>query len=432
VTLTPQIFERGEFFYFVAPVAPFEPGATDEIAFADELRKTAPNQHLGWLRGQYVEADKPNLNGQYWSQGEIEVASLTPVLMPVTVMHDPRTAVGMIADARLLTREKDGVPRGRIDTTLGIWKHRFGDVWEETLSNYQAGTLMQSQECRPSYYDCGDCGQRFPKLPGGAERDNWCEHLRGETSAEGRPPVRRLGNVTFTGTGLIYGTRGTKGALDTAHLDVFQDEVAEFHESAKLDRVHKPRPPRRPGRMEIDDKRYEELVAAESREKALAARVPDLEEKAGKAEDLQKTVDKLEIDKKAAEDRAADEQSKREKLEEQSRATTLASERTGKLGSAFLAKLPESIRTRLDEQAKKLSDEDWSSRLEELSELTGVKTDAKAEGEGGSGGSGSGSGASDEELAAAGSGGSGSGSGGSTSHASSEARRRSIVGSILS
>jgi hypothetical protein len=33
------------------------------------------------------------------------------MLMPVTVMHDPRTAVGTIADVKLLTPEKDGVPR---------------------------------------------------------------------------------------------------------------------------------------------------------------------------------------------------------------------------------------------------------------------------------------------------------------------------------
>jgi hypothetical protein len=41
-----------------------------------------------------------------WTAGELAIKGLTPMLMPVTVMHDPRTAVGAIADLALRTPEK--------------------------------------------------------------------------------------------------------------------------------------------------------------------------------------------------------------------------------------------------------------------------------------------------------------------------------------
>jgi hypothetical protein len=274
------IFERGEHVYLVAPVAPFDPGENelDELAFAEDLKKMAPNENIGWLRGQYVEAERANENGAMWSSEELAIKSLTPMFMPVTVMHDPRSAVGLIADTKLLTRDQHNVPRARIDTTLGIWRHRFPGVWDEVASNYESGTLMQSMECLPRWYECGDCGRRYPKLPGGAEKANWCAHLRGEENAKA---TRRLGNVTFTGTGLIFGTRGARGALDSAHLEVFQDEVAEFHE-----RVHSGRRSVRRtstvDTIEIKRSEYDELKTAAARVPDLEKKVSTLEESAGK------------------------------------------------------------------------------------------------------------------------------------------------------
>ena len=426
-----MIFERPEAVYMVGPIAPLANIDGEEVAFADELRRTAPNENLGWLRGHYVEADRPNRNGQVWGSDTLEIASLTPVLMPVTVMHQMNTAVGMIADAKLLTPDAHQVPRARIDTTLGVWKHRFAQVWDEIAANYEQGSLMQARECRPAYYDCLSCGQRDPKLPGNAERANWCSHLKSEEVAAGitRAP-RRLGNVTFTGTGLIYGSRGITGALDSAHLEVFQDEVAEFHEQVKRDSNRKP--PRRKNRMEIDDSRYAELVAAEQKAKALEPRVTDLEEIASTVPTLTREKEQAEAAKAQAEQERDAERRKREDLEELARAATLASERTSKLGDKFLGKLPDGIKTRLvDEQAKKLSDDEWTARLDELASLIGEQPDAKTEGgsgdNGGSNGNGSGT-FSRDEIASTGAG-AGTGNGG-TGAEPSAAKRRSVIGGL--
>lgn len=416
------VFERGDRVYIVGPVGPFEPSAKEieEFAFAESLKAMAPNKNLVWMRGSYVEADRPNANGAMWTADELAIKSLTPQFMPVTVMHDPRTAVGLIADTALVTPEAHRAPRARIDTTLGLWGHRFPDVVEEALENYRQGSLMQSMECLKGYYDCGECGRRYPCLPGGAEKANWCAHLKGETAAANGRPVRRLGNVTFTGTGLIFGTRGARGAYDEAHLDVFQEEVAEFHERAHAEtRRQRPRSKRK---MEIEDKRYEELVAAEARVRDLEPKLTAAEEKAAKVPDLERQVEQLEVAKKGAEDSRDAEKQKREQLEETARAATLASERVGKLGAGFTGKLPESIRTRLSEQAKSLSDDEWAARLDELAELTGVKPD-----EGAPAGSGSDGEFSREEIARSSA---GDRSNGDSKAPTAEARR-SVVGGLV-
>lgn len=391
---TALIFERGEKVYLVGPVAPIQPqpAELEEFAFAEVIRQEAPNELLLWLRGQYVEGDVPNQNGQIWSSEELAIKSLTPRLMPVTVMHRPAQTVGLIADTRLLTPDSDQVPRARIDTALAVWKHRYPDVCEEAMQNYEQGTLMQSMECLPSWYECIECGKSFPKLPGGAEAANWCSHLqagRVETAAAITRAPRRLGDVTFTGTGLIFGSRGARGAFDKAHLDTFREEVAEFHE-----RVQTEKPTRRKRRMEtieIPRNEYDELKSQAAKIGELTGRIGGLEEAAAKVPDLEKQVEQLEIGKKKAEDDLTEERTKREGLEEQARAATLSTERLAKIGEPFKAKLPGSVKVKLEEQAKTLSEEDWTERLEELAEMTGVKPDAQGEnGSGEGGGSGAG------------------------------------------
>lgn len=377
--MTPSlIFERGDYLYFVAPVKPISPSPkeVEEYAFSDALRATAPNEHLLWLEGRYVESEKPNANGHLWTAEELGAKSMTPRLMPITVMHDPRTAVGLIADTRLVkaagaTAADGEAPRTRIDTTLAMWKHRFPDVAEEVMHNYNAGTLMQSMECLVGFYECATCGKAYTKLPGGAEKKDWCQHLKGETASESAIPVRRLRDVTFTGTGLIFGSRGARGAYSEANLDVFQDEVAEFHEQ-----VHRGRPKRRQNFMdiiEIKRDEYDALKAAAARAEAAEARVKDLEEQAGKVEELESDLEKVETEKVAVEKERDELKAKAEEAEETARAAKLGAERLGKLGKGFVAKLGDRTKAKLDEQASKLDDEAWSERLEELAELTGVK-----------------------------------------------------------
>ncbi len=379
-------FERDDRIYLVASVTPVAPTESEieDFAFSKAITDAAPNPHIGWYRGQYVEADNPNANGVMWASQDLAIASVSPMLMPVTVMHDPRTAVGLIADTRLVTRAA-GAPRSRLDTALAIWKHRFPDVEEEAQANYRAGSLMQSMECVSSHYDCSNCGKSYVRQPEWAEKTNWCAHLHGQ---EGPRAARILRNVCFTGTGLIFGSRGAKGAYTEAHLAPLMEDVAAFHQEARHTPTKRLKPKPRRRVMEIEDKDYAQFIAERSELATVKARLAEVEpaletaqkDLAAKSSD----VDRLEIEKKAAEDLAAAEKAKREALEETARTVTLAEERTGKLGAAFLAKLPDGVKTRLTtDQAKKLSDEEWTARLDELAEMVGVKHDDAAPPEGG-------------------------------------------------
>jgi hypothetical protein len=298
-----------------------------------------------------------------WTAGELGIKSLTPMLMPVTVMHDPRTAVGAIADVKLLTPDADKVPRSKIDTALALWAHRFPDVVEEAKHNHENGTLMQSMECLAPGYDCSVCGMGFIKLPGGAEQGNWCAHLKGEGDVTA---ARILRSVTFTGTGLIFGSRNARGADPKAHLETFQHEVAEFHQ-----RVHRDTPrPRRKRTMEtveIAKTEYDEL-----RSRPESSELDVVNERATKAE---KDLEAAETAKVAAEAKVTELQGKVTAAEEKAAQTTLRDERIEGLGEGFKAALGEKTKARLTAQAGELKDDDWTARLEELEELTGAKRD---------------------------------------------------------
>lgn len=369
--IEPTIFERNGSVFLVAPVAPLTPaeGEIEHFAFAEQLKKSAPNENLLWLRGNYVEADNPNANGHVWTAGELSIKSLTPMFMPVTVMHDPRTAVGLIAEAGLRVPERDDVPRSRIETAMALWQHRFPEVCEEAMLNYKAGSLMQSMECRSPWYTCVECGESFAKLPDGAERKNWCPHMK---ASDGQG-ARILGDVTFTGTGLIFGTRGARGAYDQAHLEVFQDEVAEFHHKAQHDR---PRRRRRTSMdpIEISREEYAELTKRPTAEEFAAEK-----QRADQAE-ADKNAAEAKAEEKEAEaqrekDRADAAEAKVTQAEEDAAKDTLAKERIGKLGQGFLAKLGEFTRTRVEDQARSLTEEEWEARLKELEESTQVARD---------------------------------------------------------
>jgi hypothetical protein len=440
--MKPHVFERGDRVYIVAPVSPFTPGdhEIEEFAFAQQLKKQAPNELLMWLRGQYVEADNPNGNGQMWTAGELAIKHLTPMFMPVTVMHDPRTAVGLIADTALRTPEKDSVPRSRIETSLAIWQHRFPEIAEEVQVNYEAGELMQSMECVNPYYSCAECGQVFNKLPGGAERRNWCTHLAEKANGDGYTfGARILGNVVFTGTGLIFGTRGARGAYDEAHLDVFQDEVAEYHERAHRD-TQTGRQARDRRRTSVDEvtltkQEHAELVKRPTQDEFAAEKKRADDAEAAKAE-AEKKVEETETKLKDAEKERDEAKKKVEEADEAARKADLGKERIGKLGSGFMEKLGEFTKQRVEEQAKEMSDEDWENRLKELEETTDTARDAKKDGddEGGEGGSEGGEGKeefSKEEVARS-QAGAGGGGGGGNGTSPSVQERQSVVGGLIS
>jgi hypothetical protein len=370
--------EQGDRIYIQSPVGLYtpEPAEIESFAFAEDVKKLAPNPEILWMQGRYVEADKANSNGDEWAAGEIALKQLTPTLMPITVMHDLRSAVGTIASTDLrLPKDDASVPRARLETTLALWAHRFKDIAEEAKINAQQGTLMQSMECKSSSYECSVCGQLYQFMADRSDKERWCSHLKGEVDASGTKlqGARRLRSVVFTGTGLIFGTRGARGAYSEAHVDV--EALAEFHAKARDGKRQSPRPRRKANVMEIEDKDYQALVAEKT---SAESKVTEL---TAAAAEKDKALEKAEADKVKAEEEAKAEKERADKAEETARVATLRDERMEALGAGFTAKLAklEATNKRVLAQAGTLSDEDWTARLEELEETLSVKRDAKAE-----------------------------------------------------
>lgn len=380
-------YEQGDKLYVVTPVRPIRPSKEEIAGFefgrsiVDDLRDKAPNPNIAWYAGQYVEAERPNKNGAMWLSDEIAVKSLTPMLMPVTVMHDPRTAVGLIADTKLLSPPQ--VPRNKIETALALWKHRFPEIVEEAEHNYSAGTLMQSMECLSPDYACSECGTNFTRLPDGVEREQWCDCLK--TSNPPHPAdyadhdpgrevptaVRILRNVVFTGTGLIFGSQGGTGADPEAHLESFIGEVAEHH-----DRAHRATGNQRSTpRMDTVTKAEFDRVVAE-RDAAIAER----DTAKGEATQAKTDLETVEAAKVAAETAKDAAEKKVTDFEEAKRKDELATERLNALGDGFTEKLGDKTKSHLREDAKTLGDDEWNRRLESLEETADVKRDAKKDG----------------------------------------------------
>jgi hypothetical protein len=371
-TLVASVKEFGDHIYITTPVSLYVPEAAEieTFAFAENVKTLAPNPNILWLKGQYVEADAPNRNGDEWTAGELTIKALTPVLMPVTVMHNLASAVGTIADAKLLTPQADQVPRARIDTMLALWAHRFPEIAAETKVNAQQGTLMQSMECLSPYYDCSLCGQMLHRHA--KWEQEWKGHVAGhpaDVAISGRSAARILRNVTFSGVGLIFGTRGARGAMPSAHLEV--EELAALHREAHSGTTAKRS--RRANTVDIDDTKYEALVAAKADgESKVGTLTAEVAAKDKTIETLEAKVVTLEAAKTKAEGEA-------ETAKETARVAAMRDERMTGLGTGFRAKLDklETTSKLVAAQAAKYTDEEWAARLTELEETLAIKRDAK-------------------------------------------------------
>lgn len=361
--------------YLIGKLSVMDAPTDEELAswgVGEELRRQAPNENIVWLTGHYVSAGQPNRNGQAWSADEIAIKSLTPRLMPVTVMHRPRDVVGVIADARINMPTAEAASAGEqpsITTVLAIWGHRFPEVAAEIAENTRSGMLMQSMECDAPMYDCSECGQRYVKP---VEETAHCEHL---TNGSGH---RTLVDVTFTGTGLIFGSRGAQGADPSAYLA----EVAEWAEArSELNDKDDDDRDADMTKVEIDKAEYDELVAAKAELKAMQRKVGELEPKAAEAEELETKLTEAEVKTQEAQTEAQAAKDELAALKEERAADELAAERLSKLPAEVAKKLPSSTAGRLAKKARSLSEEEWTEEVAEVAQLLGIKADGDPAGE---------------------------------------------------
>jgi hypothetical protein len=167
-----------------------------------DLASLAPekgNPFVKWVTGNFVEADRPNSNGQFWTAGDLELAEYTIKYAPLNMIHKYWRPVGFFlgTERSTLNRQEQASEDNLVIRTLsGIWSHLFPTEAAMVDAAHESKTLALSMECRGTHLRCtgpNGCGNEYSY----ADVKNHCAHLTERTS------VRHIINPTFRGGALI-------------------------------------------------------------------------------------------------------------------------------------------------------------------------------------------------------------------------------------
>lgn len=171
---------------------------------SDNLAMQMVNRLYMQLRGRFVEAEKANGNGAYWSAGDLETGLPTVAGGPLNWLHEERHVVGVLADATYVDREvaaAAGVgPHIAADATLWRWLYPQEALLVERAA--QESKLWYSMECVAPQIECvgtHGCGAKMPYLDALRREGAACEHV------VKREATRRFIDPIFQGGALILG-----------------------------------------------------------------------------------------------------------------------------------------------------------------------------------------------------------------------------------
>jgi hypothetical protein len=173
-------------------------------------RAREDNPHHLWLQGRFVQAEKANANGAYWSVSDLELGQPSVKHGPMNWLHDPHRVVGTLVDSKLVAPnlEAAGSNLGpRVGTHLAVagvmWRHLYPRLAEQVEEASAGKKLAFSMECTSDAVTCSTgegrtgCGQAYPFRQIALEPASVCEHLRERSS------LRRFVDPVFLGGALI-------------------------------------------------------------------------------------------------------------------------------------------------------------------------------------------------------------------------------------
>jgi len=206
-----------------------------------QIEKSSP--FVQWIAGDFVEADNPNSNKQFWTAGDLEMAEYTIRYAPLNMVHKFRQPIGFYAATKTvslkkadkaevvgLKKKEEAQGSMKIQALSGLWTHIFPFEAAQAEAADDAGLLFYSMECRGTHLTCGTdkarglegCGETFEYM----QVDTHCEHLLERSS------VRHIVNPTFRGGALIVPPvrPGWKKAEASILTEAIMQEAASFAE----------------------------------------------------------------------------------------------------------------------------------------------------------------------------------------------------------
>lgn len=215
--------------------------AAETTAASEKWDLGKSNPYVRWIGGDFVEADVPNQNRQFWTAGDLALSEYSIRHAPLNMVHKFRQPVGFFAATRQVktpiaqdaaaqdeaAKKKAGM---KIQALSGMWTHLFPVEAVQVEAADDAGLLFYSMECRGTHVKCGSdearklegCGKTFEY----AKVDTHCEHILARSS------VRHIVNPTFRGGALIVPPvrPGWKQAHASVLTDAVMQEAASFAE----------------------------------------------------------------------------------------------------------------------------------------------------------------------------------------------------------
>lgn len=204
---------------------------TEDFAAAAnwEFDSKSGSPFIKWISGDFVEADNPNQNKQFWTKDDLAMGEYSIKYAPLNMLHKQRQPVGFFASTRTIDLS-DSAAEGKtgsakIEALSGLWSHIF--PFESALVDQadEAGSLFYSMEVRGTHVHCAGpngCDKSFDYM---AAEDH-CSHIKARSS------IRHIVNPTFRGGALIIPP--VKPGWASAHANVYEkavrDEASKYAE----------------------------------------------------------------------------------------------------------------------------------------------------------------------------------------------------------
>lgn len=193
----------------------------EDMAAASNFEVEKSNPFVKWIVGDFVEADNPNENTQFWTKDDLSMSEYSIKYAPLNMLHKQQTPVGFFASTRPIELKRDAAAKGgtmKIEALSGMWSHLF--PFEAALVDQadDLGSLFYSMECRGTHLRCegpDGCGGQFDY----SAVETHCAHLKERAS------IRHIVNPIFRGGALILPP--VKPGWSSAHASVMKDAVRE-------------------------------------------------------------------------------------------------------------------------------------------------------------------------------------------------------------
>lgn len=179
------VYETDTRFYIGARAQLIDDEGTTLKAWAEKHVRKDPD--IGWILGNFVEADNANGNGHIFPIAELEEYGVhTPHMKPLNMLHHPNYIVGAFAGAELLYPEGSGPgvaadasavgsERPVMEALSAMWRKVFPDEHRIVQKAHNDGALFYSMECLPPTMTCPSCTNTYKFV--GLQDESYCAHL---------------------------------------------------------------------------------------------------------------------------------------------------------------------------------------------------------------------------------------------------------------